>query len=257
MSTKRGLENVAALRRVVAGVYPSRDRAVPILPLVGAVLCVLVAGPLSAQTPSMPPITVEGRPVTCSGSACFGVATSLYLNPPPPPLGDEFASITPDIALAVFCGELNQANPQPGTCSVSHPPSTPEFDGSWQSNGCGTGSFAEQFVAEIASLGGTWTGMTGNPDAPLPGVSFSGACRSHDRCYTTLESRLNCDEVFRVEVRVACGLASPDYVAGCQELAGLFGNVVSTFGAAAYNQAQLDRACAAWARDMEENGCTQ
>lgn len=222
-----------------------------------AALLLATAAPIAAQDPTLPRVIVEGRPVSCTSAICTELVLSFIQTAPSPP---------PDVAVLsdihvdqdVFCTELRQGNPQPGTCSASNPPSSPDFDPSWTGNGCGTGAFVEEIAAEIASLGSPATGFTGSLDSPLPGVSFSGACRSHDHCYsTTTMTREGCDARFRTAVHAACRSSGAQYSSSCFGLAGAFSRAVENFGLAAYNAAQIERFCASWARDMQQNGCTQ
>lgn len=200
-----------------------------------------------------PPVVVIGHggwSIMCRGAACIGILRGL---PPQiePPLN--MAELDDRISQFQFCSELSQANPSPQTCDVNNPPSVPGIDPGWVSNGCGDGSIFSDVGQEVAGLG--LAGYTGNLNNPFPGVSFYGACMGHDACYGSGTLRDSCDVDFFSSLQARCSAGS--FQSGCARIAERFHTAVSTFGAAAYHAALMQRDCATWARDMEQNGCAE
>lgn len=185
---------------------------------VGAAFPAMAVG---AQATASGP-NVEEQPVACLSAACAShVEADASERSPSAPVsaGNQIV----EVDKTTFCSALSRANPDARSCSASAPPSSPEFDPRWQSDGCITDTHADAVVASLLSADDESSGIVGNPDAPLPGVSFNGACRSHARCYGTAEDRQSCDEKFLVALEDACNAASPTYHAACRELAGDIG----------------------------------
>lgn len=217
-------------------------------------LLALVSGNAASQT-TMPPVEVVGTAPThqgielrCHSASCMGIIHSLQH------MEGMYREILPDDGIPIdknlFCQNLRQGRP-PG-CSYSNPPSVPGFDPGWMGNGCGDGSFASAIASELVSK--SINGYNGNLDHPLPGVSFFGACQVHDYCYASGSSKHRCDQDFNAHMGNACQ-SSGSYMSSCHLLAGAYGKAVETFGQSAYNTAQGERACAAWAYDMRANQC--
>ena len=150
-----------------------------------------------------------------------------------------------------FCAEMKQHKPQ--DCDLENPPSSPGFDSNWVSNGCGDGSFKTKFVEVIGSL--TLSNYTGDLNNPLPGISFLGACRGHDMCYSTVVPKASCDKNFLISMNAACDAGSSTYAGQCSDIAAGYHGAVGLFGDGPYDEAQKARECAAWANDMEVNQC--
>ena len=150
-----------------------------------------------------------------------------------------------------FCGEMKEHKPK--DCDLDNPPSTPGYDSGWVSNGCGDGSFKAGFAEVISGL--TLSDHTGDLNNPLPGISFLGACRAHDACYSTMVPKANCDRNFYSHLTAACDAGSATYSAQCNDIAGGYSGAVSLFGDGPYSEAQKARECAAWANDMRVNQC--
>ena len=200
-----------------------------------------------------PPVRVVGHSgwtIVCRGVACAGILRGLPPQIEPPP---NMAFLDDRITQDQFCEELRQANPNSQSCSLGSPPSVPGIDPGWVSNGCGDGSIFSDVAHHVAGLG--LAGYQGNLNYPFPGISFYGACRSHDACYGSGDLRDSCDVSFFAQLQSICGPGS--YQSGCARIAERFRDAVSAFGASAYAAAVMQRDCAAWARDMEQNGCSQ
>lgn len=166
---------------------------------------------------------------------------------------ENMASLDDRITQDQLCGELRQANPSPGTCSASSPPSVPGIDPGWTSNGCGDGSRFAAIGSEVAGLG--LADYTGNLSHPFPGINFHGACMGHDRCYGMGQPRLECDASFLTTLQTRCQVG--DYFSTCARIAERFLLAVRGFGDEAYAAAGLERDCTAWARNMAQNGCSE
>lgn len=89
-----------------------------------------------------------------------------------------------ELSQAQVCQRLKTK--RPNNCSQNSPPPSPGITvtgmSPWQPNGCGTGgvgSWFQDFVLERAA----GQSYSGNLDSPYAGVSFRGACDSHDQCW--------------------------------------------------------------------------
>lgn len=217
--------------------------------------------------PTLPPVTVtaprvEGGTIVCRDSACAGVIAAMrqdrirqYVQAQlPPPAPDSIL-----LEQALFCSKLNGG--KPSGCSFSNPPASPGIvvpgKAPWAPNGCGTGGVGgwfQDFVLErIAG-----TAYSGQLDMPYSGVSFRGACDSHDQCWAEGKGRAQCDMNFRDSMNAACGqLGDAGSIAGCSGFASLYHGAVSTTDGAnnAYDSSTGNRKCAVWANSMKENGC--
>lgn len=196
-------------------------------------------------------VTLDGGMITCHGSICVdalrSIETMILME-------REFAQVEEEDAKVdkqKFCAYLKMAQP-PG-CSLGSPPSAPGYDPYYVGNGCGDGSFASWIANEVVS-NGVW-GYEGNLDHPLPGVSFNAACQVHDYCYSAGGVKDNCDQQFGTALQDVCAGSNATYQDSCYTLSSIYGKSVDLLGNGAYNGAQADLACAAWAYDMEVNGC--
>jgi len=149
----------------------------------------------------------------------------------------------------------------PTYCNLSSPPPSPGINISgqptWQPNGCGTGgigSWFQDFILERVA----GQSYSGNLDSPYVGVSFKGACDSHEQCWAMGGNRTTCDINFRNSMNSACSQLSDSGAQGnCSGFASLYHGAVSTTDGShgAYATSTANRACAVWANDMRENGC--
>ncbi|MFT4180144.1 MAG: hypothetical protein QM612_11925 [Thermomonas sp.] len=158
-----------------------------------------------------------------------------------------------------FCRNLKSQKP-PG-CSGSNPPPSPGITVPgkpvWQPNGCGTGGVANWFVDLVLTVTSSQS-YSGNLNSPFAGVSFEGACNSHDQCWASGGNRGVCDLQFRDSMNNACGqLDDGGSQATCMGFASTYHGAVSTTNASnsAHANVMRDRACAIWANDMRENNC--
>lgn len=188
----------------------------------------------------------------CQGATCFSIWQSISIVEWDPATQELFTKGGGDtLTKEQFCAEMSSKAPV--GCDADNPPSTPGFDSQWVSNGCGDGSFSANFAEVAAGL--VVPNYQQNLDNPFPGISFLGACRMHDACYSTMVPKANCDYAFNGALQNACGLGSATYADQCQSLAYGMVGAVGIFGDDAYAAGQQARECAAWAADMEENGC--
>jgi len=159
-----------------------------------------------------------------------------------------------ELDKAKFCQNLKSK--KPSSCSASNPPSVPGFDPSWEPNGCGTGGLANWIADKILSSAYT-DSYSGEINAPFAGVSFLAACNAHDRCWGLAADKDQCDLAFRQTMDAACsGLSTTSGINNCLGFSGIYhGAVTSDLGNSNYEDSVSDFNCAAWAADMEENGC--
>ena len=157
-----------------------------------------------------------------------------------------------EIDRAVFCAALTSA--RPSNCSASTPPSTPLFDPNWQGNGCGTDSFLTPLLQSVAGV--NVDDYTGDLNNPLPGVSFVGACNTHDRCYGLGGSLASCDTQFANDLQSICN-GSGSMQSQCNTLRSRYVWAVGVGGEGAHADAQAEARCAAWHHDMEANECEE
>ena len=193
-----------------------------------------------------------GYSVTCDGMICEEIMK--FLNAPdmstPYPVS-KTSSGTDD--KEKFCRNMELAEPE--SCDMNNPPSTPAFDPDWVGNGCGDGSFKVAFVDAV--LDRSLPNYSGSLDNPLPGISFFGSCQTHDMCYGMSPSKGWCDTNFNTDLKSACQSGNGTYLSQCNSLAEGYTLAVELGGTDAHNAAQNERACAAWVKDMEQNGCNE
>lgn len=160
---------------------------------------------------------------------------------------------------AKFCPRLNAK--RPANCDLANPPPSPGIDvpgqPAWQPNGCGTGGIGGWFQNFVLQrIAGD--SYSGNLNSPYSGVSFEGACNSHDQCWAGGGARYQCDNSFSASMLSACsGVSSSQGASTCTGFANLYhGAVTTTNGShSAYATSTQNRVCAIWASDMRENGC--
>lgn len=217
--------------------------------------------------PTLPPVIataqrIGGGTVICRGMGCAGVLESLrqekidYLSQMQMPV-PELELI--EVNQLQVCRRLKAK--RPSNCNQSNPPPSPGINvpgqSAWQPNGCGTGgigSWFQDFVLERVA----GQSYSGNLDSPYAGVSFKGACDSHDQCWAMGGNRTTCDINFRNSMNNACSQLSGTSAQGqCSGFASLYHGAVSTTDGShsAYATSTASRACAVWANDMRENGC--
>lgn len=213
---------------------------------------------ISHAATDQPRVVSYGNPigtysVTCDGTICEVILDHLsgpdLWNPNPTvkfPTGNK-------VDQEQFCRNMEMA--KPANCDANNPPSSPGIDPNWIGNGCGDGSFKVAILEKVLELG--MANYSGSLDNPLPSISFFGACQSHDQCYGMAPSKAWCDNAFGESLYSACSLGTSTYHSQCQALADAYVSAVEVGGMDAHNQAQDDRACAAWAKDMEQNGCNE
>ncbi len=205
-----------------------------------------------AQT-TTPIVTVTARggwQIVCRGPACIGII-DYAPRIEPPPNEASIGESQVDLSQEQFCAELRQAKP-PGQCGMSNPPVP--GDPNWVSNGCGDGSLLARAGAVVAGAG--LSGYSGDLNSPFVGVSFFGACRSHDACYGSRSTQGFCDQTFETALQGSCAGAGDNF-ASCGTLTTRYRTAVSEFGGDAYQNAGMELDCAAWAEDMRENGCEE
>lgn len=193
---------------------------------------------------------VDGSNVICEGSACAqlleGMIRDVLLN-----FGEE-APLVDEVVIGhpQFCRELRQS--RPAGCSLDFPPSTPQLDSNWTSNGCGTEKIQASYLVEVLER---FTSQ--NLNEPLPNVSFYAACRSHDRCYAMNMGKGVCDDGFAEALNNTCNSsASATYHSACTAIAGAYQRAVRYGALGAYNQAAREKSCAEWAHNMKQNKCS-
>lgn len=80
-------------------------------------------------------------------------------------------------------------------------------------------------------------------------ADFTGACRSHDRCYETCgASKADCDQAFGGEMRAACDHAYPSrwhavQRRACRETANTYQSAVNNYGGSSFTDAQRESGC--------------
>lgn len=206
----------------------------------------------------MPPVletvVVVGTRTTvgCRGVDCTSVVSAMRELPPLfiPSWEDQ---IEPDTSLDYreFCDRLDRA--RPAGCGL-YPRPTPGLDLSWRPNGCGVGGLTNVLATAALEVYSAIDGIpfSGDLDEPYPGRSFLAACNDHDRCWAAGESRISCDENFRVATVQACG-----GVADCERYARTYHYGVSRTSTSdeTYAASIATRRCAVWHRDMNDNEC--
>lgn len=219
----------------------------------------------SPSTPTLPPVTVTaprigGGNVLCRGDGCAGMLDAMkeqinmeFLTQGLPIQDD------PPVSGQQFCNNLKAL--KPSGCNGSNPPPSPGISvpgkPAWQPNGCGTGGMANWFVDLVLEVTASQS-YSGNLNSPYQGVSFQGACNSHDQCWAMGGSRGVCDLQFRDSMNTACGqLGDAGSQATCMGFASNYHGAVSTTNASnsAYANSVQGRICAIWANDMRENNC--
>lgn len=217
--------------------------------------------------PTLPPVIataprVGGGTVICRGMGCAGVVEALQQEKMDYFMQMQMPILDPEeieIDQAKVCASLKAR--RPSNCNLSSPPPSPGINISgqptWQPNGCGTGgigSWFQDFILERVA----GQSYSGNLDSPYVGVSFKGACDSHDQCWAMGGNRTTCDINFRNSMNSACSQLSDSGAQGnCSGFASLYHGAVSTTDGShgAYATSTANRACAVWANDMRENGC--
>lgn len=226
-------------------------------------ISLLIISGLAYSQNTLPPVQVTAKRIGGGDFYCRGTACSQALNAEQlaanirfmqehASLPDEPAPIDP----SNFCPRLR--NVKPGNCSVSSPPSVPDYTPGWAPNGCGIGPKSNWFLSELAARFGG--GHSGNLNYPVAGVSFLSACNAHDVCWGRGMDRANCDLSFKSNMETACGgLSSPGSYNTCIGYAGAYHFAVSVpnFATSHYNQSAEEYKCAAWISDMKQNGCNQ
>ena len=199
----------------------------------------------------------DGMTISCSTPGCTSAANEEALAQHVKYLAMHDTAPEEPVAAtrAGFCQKLRAQ--KPANCSLGSPPSVPGYDINWQPNGCGTGGvsnwFADFVLERISS-----NSYSGNLNAPYPGVSFLESCNAHDRCWGVGGSKSDCDMTFAQSMTNSCsGLGSSSAVNTCNGFAGIYHGAVATtnFGASAYANSSANYTCAAWAYDMNLNGC--
>lgn len=115
------------------------------------------------------------------------------------------------------------------------------------------------------------------PNAPIPNVSFEGACNHHDRCYTTVGmTQGQCDASLGAEASQACENARPgfrsegidqgltgtrlqnyinDRIYSCRGFATVYQGAVMAAGAPHFRLGQTTAHCREMRNLSNENGC--
>ncbi|HSX59955.1 MAG TPA: hypothetical protein VLF18_07130 [Tahibacter sp.] len=228
-----------------------------------AVAGLALAASVQAQT-VMPPVTVTapttgGGTVICSGNGCAMMLQMMQsqayyeLHDQMPPLGEE--SNTP-IDRNTFCGNLRSQKPE--GCGASPPPAplvNISFDAFANSfgNGCGDGSWAGDIADLIA--GTLVDHYSGDPNRPMSGINFTGACNVHDACYAGQGDRGGCDGGFYTQLSGVCSAQSGEVRDICNGFAHAYSAAVSLGGQDAYDQAGQAYQCALWHDNMDDNSC--
>lgn len=205
---------------------------------------------------------VGGGTIICRGMGCAGVILAMqeekqqyYMTMQlPTPLLEDI-----ELSPAQFCAKLKVR--RPANCNLSSPPSSPGITvpgmAAWQPNGCGTGGIGDWFQDFILErIAGQ--AYSGNLNAPYAGVSFQGACDSHDQCWASGKNRATCDVAFQSSMNTGCSQLSDSNAQGtCTGFASLYHGAVSVTNGSnnAYASSTANRACAVWANDMRGNSC--
>lgn len=221
------------------------------------------AASAQAQT-VMPPVTVTapaigGGQVICSGSGCALMLQMMQSqayyeqHDQMPPIGEEADQ---PVNRTQFCNNLR--NDKPDGCG-STPPPAPLVNislavyANQYGNGCGDGSWTGSIADFIA--GHLVDNYSGQPDRPMPGINFLGACNNHDACYAGQGDRGSCDGAFYTELSSVCGAQSGEVRDICNGFAHAYSAAVSLGGQNAYNEAGAAYQCALWHDNMEDNAC--
>jgi hypothetical protein len=210
-----------------------------------------------------PPVVVtaptgSGSNIICRGSACAGILASMqeatYFEMPL----DQQGPIEPtDIPVdrGLFCANLKVSKPA-GCGSVAPPvPLLNTTIASYinnNANGCGDGSWSAIFGNAIAQL--VLGDYSGDPNAPIAGVSFRSACNAHDACYAGQGVRDTCDTNFSNALNNICngtGTVAPT----CRGYANAYSAAVRLGGESAYVASYVTQQCALWHKNMEQNSC--
>lgn len=231
-----------------------------------ALLLCFAAGQALATT-TLPPVKVHGRTIDAVTFECRSLACSDMLGNfggvPASVLLPDFTSIGSEGQMMVskqfVCDLLKYRKPE--NCSASSPPSVPGFDPNWRPNGCGAGPLSNFFLSQIVN--GLYSdSFSGDLDAPYQlangtNVSFRSACDAHDRCWGSGQNRGYCDVAFHNQLKAICSKLSGSDQYGCLGMAaGYFFVVSSDVAGRHYEDTQAELACAAWASDMKQNGCS-
>lgn len=213
-----------------------------------------------AQTTTLPPVVVTGQRIDGATIICRGYdcADALFQTPITPfnPDVDSISGDGPAVDGQQFCQNLKAK--KPSGCSANNPPPSPGIgvpgQAAWQANGCGTGGLANVFLDVALHLSASNT-YSGSLNAPHPGVSFLGACNSHDMCYAVATPKGTCDDQFFTAMGGACA----GHGTACMDWAHAYRGGVGVSNAAqnAYNNSSSKRTCALWAMDMRDNMCPQ
>lgn len=228
-----------------------------------ATLGFALAAAAQAQT-VLPPVTVtapttSGGQVICRGNGCATMLQMMQsqayyeLHDQMPPLGEEGS--TP-IDRNAFCNNLRQQKPD--DCGSSPPPAPTvnislEAYAASYGNGCGDGSWSGDIADFIA--GAFVDHYSGNPDQPMPGINFNGACNTHDACYAGQGDRGGCDGAFYTQLAGVCGQQSGQVRDICNGFAHAYSAAVSLGGQSAYDAAGAAYQCALWHDNMGDNAC--
>lgn len=165
----------------------------------------------------------------------------------------------PPVSKAQFCANLK--GQRPPNCPNLYPDSTPGIPTPGKSayafNQCGPNRLTmwldDTFLSYIAT-----NTYSGDFNAPASGVSFLGACQSHDQCWAAGESKASCNLDFVNSMTTACySLGSTSAIDSCRGYAGLYHFAVTSTDKSqnVYNSQLQKRECSIWAQDMRTNNC--
>jgi hypothetical protein len=162
--------------------------------VIAAALAGLITAAHTDDTTTLPPVKAvlsDLGEIVCYGYDCVDVLNGLTPIAPLSPL--EYEYISPDSG-AVSHEEFGQAleGKKPLGCNRSSPPSTAGTDPNWQPNGCGSSSTDRALIA-AALYAIAPDDYRGDVDNPFLGVSFLGACNTHDACCGSGFDKVGCD----------------------------------------------------------------
>ncbi len=240
--------------------------------IAAGVLLVFVAAAVAQgiTTPGPPPFPLpnvkvtaprlEGGNVLCRGEACAGMLTYMKMIVKVENLVAEGMIEDETVEGGDFCGNLRRLRPN-SECRANTAPSTPGITtpgrSVWQANGCGDSRRTQMMGSVLFNIVSSES-YSGNFDAPYPGVSFNGACNTHDSCWAAGNSRAQCDSSFYASMRGACNqLNDGAAINVCTGYAGLYHGGVATTNPSnsAYAQSIALRECSIWGQDMRDNNC--
>ena len=112
-------------------------------------------------------------------------------------------------------------------------------------NGCGAGSLGEAILTKVTT---GVNGFTGDLDQPLPNVSFTSACNSHDICYGSQNGESNCDDNFFNDLVAICAGDS-----NCQTFAHTYRAAVGHAGSGPYSDSGQVKQCKEFKADFKAN----